>query len=338
MNNKIIKIIGIVAIVILFIIGVVYFIDLNRMNHNEKVLFSTWGRKYTAPFTDENIESNKVETIEKKQNNNLKTKIEDLPQDYSYIKAIQDKCVISIHGIKMYNKDELDKFLDKVNKNEPYSIRTICYTIEGDMMITDINFEGNDVYTTCCDWTRDKFSSEQDRTYKKGKFSKLVIEENDGEDSATGIYLKNKLEGELDEVEVAFYNKNTKIINNYEFNYLLDVKSDNKNKKKKITEGELSKKYNYNIYYYGIESSTIQINDEKIDLKQALEENKITMEQIIEQAEKDRKNDVIGSEMLKDGGTMVYYYDTYKIIKKHTIDGDRDVYIEIPETNLTVTE
>lgn len=333
MNNKIIKIIVIIAVFILFIIGVMYLVDLNRMNRNEKVLFSTWGKKYTAPLNDENMDSDNVEPEANKQNNNIKTKIEDLPQDYSWIKAIQDKCIVSIHEFKMYNKDELDKFLDKVNKNEPYSIRTIRYTTEGDMMIMDINFEGNDVYTTCCDWTRDKFSSEQDRTYKRGKFSKLVIDENYGEDSATEIYLTNKLEGELDEVEVAYYSKNTKIINNYEFNYLLDVKSDNKKQTKKITEGDLSKKYNYNIYYCGIESSTIQIDNERIDLKQALEENKITMEQIIEQAEKDRKNDVIDSEMLKDGGTIIYYYDTYIITKKHTIDGDRDVYIGIPEMN-----
>lgn len=37
-------------------------------------------------------------------------KIEELPEEYSYIQAIQDKCVISSQGLKVYNKDELDTF------------------------------------------------------------------------------------------------------------------------------------------------------------------------------------------------------------------------------------
>lgn len=275
-----------------------------------------------------NIESNNLNKV---QESNNKMNIEDLPQDYSYIKAIQDKCVILVHRNKIYNKNELDKFLKKVDKNEPYSIRCIRYTIEGDMIITDVKFEGNDVYTVCCDWTRDKFSSEQDRTYKYGKFSKLVIQE---KDEAIEIYLQNKIGGDLDQVSIAYYNKNTKIINDYEFNYLLDVKKSKDRRKQKITVKDLSKKYDYDIYYYGLDSITIQINNENIDLRQALMENKVTMEEIIEQADKDSKNEVISSDQYKDGGTMIYLYDTYTIVKSHSLDGNRDVYIGVPEMRL----
>ena len=31
--------------------------------------------------------------------------------------------------------------------------------------------------------------------------------------------------------------------------------------------------------------------------------------------------------MYKDGGSMIYWYDDYTIIKMHTISGNRDVYI-----------
>ena len=30
--------------------------------------------------------------------------------------------------------------------------------------------------------------------------------------------------------------------------------------------------------------------------------------------------------MYKEGGTMIYFYDTYTIIKGHSLNGDRDVY------------
>ena len=71
-----------------------------------------------------------------------------------------------------------------------------------------------------------------------------------------------------------------------------------------------------------------------MDLKEALKNDIITMEQIIEQAEKDSEAGVIGSDMYKEGGTMIYFYDTYTIIKSHSSDGNRDVFIGVPEMRL----
>ena len=336
MSKKILKIIGLVLIVFVIIIGTVYLIDLDRMKKNKKVLFSTWGFDYANPennymesYTENETQTNTI--LNNIDYSNEKLKIEELPEEYSYIQAIQDKCVISSQGLKVYNKDELDTFLNNVNNNEPYSIRTINYTVEGDMMITDVNFEGNNVFSTCCDWTRDKFSSKEDRTYRYGKFSKLVIEQANG---MTYILLQNKIEGDLEEVTVTYYNDNAKSINNYDFKYLLSVNKSNKTKLYKITQGELAKKYNYDIYYYGLEDVKIKIDNTEIDLKEALSNNKVTMEQIIEQAEADKENEVINADMYKEGGTMIYWYGTYTIIKSHSLDGNRDVYIGIPEMNL----
>lgn len=38
--------------------------------------------------------------------------------------------------------------------------------------------------------------------------------------------------------------------------------------------------------------------------------------------------------MYKDGGTTEWYYDTYIIIKCHSLNGNRDVYIGILEMRL----
>lgn len=336
MNKKILKIIGVVVIVFIIIIGTVYLIDLDRMRNNKKVLFSTWGFDYTNPentYLESNPE-NEIQTntiVNNVDHINKKLKIEELPEDYSYIQAIQDKCVISSQGLKVYNKDELDTFLNKVNKNEPYSIRTINYTVEGNMIITDVSFEGNNVFSTCCDWTRDKFSSKEDRTYRYGKFSKLVTEQANG---FTYILLQDRLEGDLEEVTVTYYKDNAKSINNYQFNYLLNVEKSNKTKITKITQGELAKKYDYNIYYYGLENVKVKLDNIEIDLKEALLNNKVTMEQIIEQAEKDKDNEIINADMYKEGGTMIYWYGAYTIIKSHSLDGNKDVYIGIPEMTL----
>lgn len=326
--KKILKEILITAIVLLIAIGIIYAIDLNRMKHNKKVLFSTWGRDY-APA--EVIVQENPHYYSENYNNDSKTKIEDLPQDYSYIQAIQDKCIISMQGIKLFNKSELDKFLDKVHKNESYSIRCINYTVEGDMIITDVNFEGNNVFKTSQDSTRDNFSSKEDRIIRYGEYSKIITEEKDG---TIWVYLTDEQQAKDLIFTVTYYNKDAKVINDYEFKYLLNVKRSDKVEVNKITQGELANKYNYDIYYYGLENVTIKIDNEEIDLKQALIEDKVTMEQIISEAERDKKNDVINGDMYKDGGTMMYWYGTYTIIKSNSLDGNKDVYIGIPEMNL----
>lgn len=65
MSRKIVEIIVVIILILLMILGSVYVIDLDRMRKNEEVLFSTWGRKYTAPLKedkkqDENDEQGKV--------------------------------------------------------------------------------------------------------------------------------------------------------------------------------------------------------------------------------------------------------------------------------------
>lgn len=139
-----------------------------------------------------------------------KTKIEELPQDYSIEDAIKDNCVISVHGSKVYNEDVLENFLNNVNNNIPDSIRSINFTVEGDMLITEINFKGNNIFETCLDWTRDKFSGEEDRTYKYQQFSNLVTNEIDG---TKEIYLKNSDAENNNELYIIYYQTDEEIIN-----------------------------------------------------------------------------------------------------------------------------
>lgn len=47
--KKFLGMIGIILVIVIIVLGVVYCIDLNRMEHNEPVLFSTWGRDYALP-------------------------------------------------------------------------------------------------------------------------------------------------------------------------------------------------------------------------------------------------------------------------------------------------
>ena len=309
-------------------------VKINLDENNDAIYFE--GAELLITYTGEIIDSypTQIKVINIQTETDYKTKIENLPADYSLIQAIRDNCVISTNNYKIYNKDELDRFLENVNNNVPDFVRCISFSEEGDMLITDVNFEGNKSFRYCLDSTRDKWAGKEDRTYRYGKFTDLKIDESD---EKTSIYLQENVEGDLKGPYVIGYYKNEEIINNYEFNYLLEVQKSENIEKKKITVDGLQNKYDYDIYYYGIDSATIEINNQKIDLIEALKNDKVTMEKIIEQAEKDSKS-VITSDMYKEGGSMIYFYNSYTIIKRNSLNGDRDVYIGIPEMRLNDVE
>ena len=139
---------GVGLIFIVAFLGIVLSISYYNMSDTIKEISDENEFNRQENFVNENVLTEQV-----------RTKIEEWPQKYGFIQAIEDKCVVSVHGRTIYNKDELDEFLEKVGANEPYFIRCIGFTTEGDMLITDVNFEGNDVFSTCFDLTRDKYAS-----------------------------------------------------------------------------------------------------------------------------------------------------------------------------------
>ena len=102
----------------------------------------------------------------------------------------------------------------------------------------------------------------------------------------------------------------------------------------KIVDKNETDKYDYDVYGYD-GSVNIRIDGKDYSLKEALLENKITMEEIIVKANQDEKDGKIKADMYKDGGSMEYHYENYTIIKCHTVDGNRDVYIGTKDLKLT---
>lgn len=73
---------------------------------------------------------------------------------------------------------------------------------------------------------------------------------------------------------------------------------------------------------------TITIEDDMVyDIKQTIENGIITLDQILEQAKLDDKYGICKEEMYSDGGTLVYLYDDYTVIKYNTLDGNKDFVI-----------
>ena len=100
---------------------------------------------------------------------------------------------------------------------------------------------------------------------------------------------------------------------------------------KTIVANEETDKYSYNIFSKGGDFE-IKIDGVIYDLREALLNDKITMEEIIQKANKDIPNAV----SYDDGGSMEYHYEDYTIIKYHTLDGNRDVYMGVKGMKLMI--
>ena len=134
--------------------------------------------------------------------------------------------------------------------------------------------------------------------------------------------LEEKKEDEATKIEV-------KSAENFEILFKVRQPIDSYNKIYAILDKSETKKYNYTIYAYD-GSVNIRIGGKEYSLREALLENRITMEEIIQKANKDLPN----AASYDDGGSKEYHYENYTIIKCNTLNGNRDVYIGTKDMTL----
>ena len=94
----------------------------------------------------------------------------------------------------------------------------------------------------------------------------------------------------------------------------------------------------YSLYYYGLSDVSITIDGQTLPLAQALQEGKLTPQDIRRKGWQDLENKEIRGGAYRDGGSVDYLYGDFTIIKFNTLDGLRDFYIGIPEMELNALE
>ena len=93
---------------------------------------------------------------------------------------------------------------------------------------------------------------------------------------------------------------------------------------------------NYDLYYYGLEEVNVSVDNKKISLESVLKSGKVILDGIIAKANKELESNVISGDIYKDGGTMIYNYENYTIIKFHSLDGNQNLYIGTHEMKYNV--
>ena len=111
------------------------------------------------------ITEEELKTIEGIIDNNIDEHklLDEIPQEYPMQQAIKDGCVV-ISNNTVFNKSKLDSFITNTNANNENRksdfIRIINYTIEGDPIITDLQYNEDYGYILTYDNTRDAFGAD----------------------------------------------------------------------------------------------------------------------------------------------------------------------------------
>ena len=308
MRKNIFKVVIIIAVTLLILIGIMYLIDWNRMKKGEEVVFGTWGEKY-APVQNINEEKDSIKYS--KYIDDIKLEL-DIPNEWKYEELPKnEENDFFKYALKLY-KNNNEQYAMLYFYNNKFGVCGTGRTTE--KLILNNNQEASIGYY-------DNSKVLQDISFNINENIALVnngLNYDDTEELLEIIKTINITYNSIPDFEILFYDKNP--IESYKVYTILD---------KSETD-----KYDYNIYGYdGIVN--IKIAGKEYSLKEALLENKITMEEIIEKASKDEKDGKITAEMYKDGGSMEYYYDNYTIIKFATLSGNGDVYIGTKNLRLT---
>lgn len=106
----------------------------------------------------------------------------------------------------------------------------------------------------------------------------------------------------------------------------------------RVNEKSGNETKSYSLYYYGLSDVSITIDGQTLPLAQALQEGKLTPQDIRRKGWQDLENKEIRGGAYRDGGSVDYLYADFTIIKFNTLDGLRDFYIGIPEMELNALE
>lgn len=81
----------------------------------------------------------------------------NINKEYPSSLAIENGDYVNIHG-DIYNEQKMTDFIENVQNKKQDKIRTVVYTVEGDPIITDFNYNGS-TFIVVKDNSYDRYSS-----------------------------------------------------------------------------------------------------------------------------------------------------------------------------------
>lgn len=133
--------------------------------------------------------------------------------------------------------------------------------------------------------------------------------------------------------------EHTTVMLEEKFDYELTVKRSKSSGVTWMTDEAFYKKNGFHAYLYCLDKAYVTLGSKNIYIGDALNSGEMSVDRLIEKANNDANCGIIRRDMLKDGGTMFYWYDDYTIIKRNTIgsstqDRNQDLIISYADFSL----
>lgn len=316
MKNKWI-IIASIVIGIGIIILAMYLIDMDRMKHNYDVVFSTWGRKYTPAYKLPYEDNNENDNVEITSN------------------------IVKIKNGKINDEKIIENFLKEVGTDTIDEKKLIIQEYYNESQYNESVLKFIPYIAKCKEDEETENSSYEEFKKEQGTFSFKTGDSQHyvtSEFSAFDYELKRKVEEE----KVIFYLKaNNTLVDGPSEHEICKYSLESSNYKKDINLNFYQRKdlglktisqfgdYDFNILTYGGDVSFTFDTDMVYTFENALKENVVTVDKILEQAKIDAEYGICEEGFYSDGGSIEYLYDDYTILKYNTLDGRKDLVIGI---------
>ncbi len=259
------------------------------------------------------------------------------------ISNTSDSSNVEIIENKIFNENLIDKFIkdSENNKDSTLEIKLKNETNDSSNKKIKIEFISGTGDTQEKDGIVTVYNPKTDEDYKNfyGYFVYTINDEEIGEYNAFDYKISRKTENNIVELFFeALYSDENQIIceydlnsSNYTQNFILDFEKTNSNisaeqlMNKIAEEGEFDNT-DFEIYVYSGDVK-VTIDEKNYELKEALENKLITINDILEQIDMDILYGLCEKASYDDGGSLEYYYDNYTILKYNTLDGNKDLII-----------
>lgn len=135
-----------------------------------------WGKtskeNNTEVQKENNIEISSIDDLYAAVSTEI-TPLTNLPEEYSIYNAVEDGYLVVMRN--SYNDEVKDEFMNLYNKKEKAFTRVAQLTDEGDLILYDVVYlpEKDKIYIIT-DYTRDKFSTEEDRKISYKEYDKVA--------------------------------------------------------------------------------------------------------------------------------------------------------------------
>ncbi len=135
--------------------------------------------------------------------------------------------------------------------------------------------------------------------------------------------------------------EHTTVMLEAKFDYELTVERSKSSGVTWMTNEQFYNKNGFHAYLYCLDKAYITLDGKQMYIGDALNSGKMSVDRLIEKANNDANCGIIKRDMLKDGGTMFYWYDDYTIIKRNAIGSsseDRNQDLIIGYADMSTTE